>query len=233
MLDEKVIALEDGAWLRPHHRPLVALWGVGLNDRAPGLAEWERLIRFFKEQGCAVMLGVPDGWRELNRDAIGDVRLHALIAMADVVSPWAVGRFGTPEDAAGRVATRLVPDLEWCGERGLGYLPVVFPGFSWQNLEKSRGREAKLDAIPRLGGRFLWSQLVAAKRAGARSVYVAMFDELDEATAIFKLTQDPPVGASRFVAEPGVAGDQYLWLSGQGGRLLRGEIPVTDEMPVR
>ena len=233
MLDEKVIAFEDGAWLRPHHRPLVALWGVGLNDRAPGLAEWERLIRFFKEEGCAVMLGVPDGWRELNRDSIGDVRLHALIAMADVVSPWAVGRFGTPEDAAGRVGTRLVPDVEWCGERGLGYLPVVFPGFSWQNLEKSRGREAKLDAIPRLGGRFLWSQLVAAKRAGARSVYVAMFDEQDEATAIFKVTQDPPVGASRFVAEPGVAGDQYLWLSGQGGRLLRGEIPVTDEMPDR
>lgn len=50
-----------------------------------------------------------------------------------------------------------------------------------------------LNAIPRLQGRFFWSQITAAKRAGADMLYVAMFDEVDEGTAIFKVTNDPPV----------------------------------------
>ena len=52
------------------------------------------------------------------------------------------------------------PDLAWCRSSGLDYLPVVFPGFSWHNLMAGRGKDAPLDAIPRLGGRFLWSQFV-------------------------------------------------------------------------
>ena len=42
---------------------------------------------------------------------------------------------------------------------------------------------AALDDIPRCGGRFFWSQIVAAKRAGAEMLYVAMFDEVDERPA--------------------------------------------------
>ena len=43
---------------------------------------------------------------------------------------------------------------------------------------------------------------MAVKQAGISSLHPAMFDELDEDTAIFKVTRDPPVGASPFVAEP-------------------------------
>ena len=88
--------------------------------------------------------------------------------------------------------------------------------------------------IPRLGGRFLWSQCVNARRAGARSLYVAMFDEIDEGTAIFKVRNDPPTGASPFVTEPGVPSDHYLWLSGAAGRLLKGELPADSiDLPAR
>ncbi|WP_193214032.1 glycoside hydrolase family 71/99-like protein [Luteolibacter marinus] len=222
----------DPAWLQYRGKPLVALWGLGFNDRPPALAEWETLIRFFREQGCAVMLGVPCYWRSLERDAIADPELHRLVALADLISPWSVGRFATPKEAEDRVEKLLKPDLAWCRERGIGYLPVAFPGFSWTNLQKGRGIEAKFDAIPRLGGRFLWSQAVAAQKAGVRSLYIAMFDEMDEATAIFKTTQDPPTGASRFLREPGVEPDHYLWLTGEIGRLLRGERPDTT-FPVR
>jgi len=56
---------------------------------------------------------------------------------------------------------------------------------------------------------------------------VAMFDEVDEGTAIFKCSNDVPVGAnSRFLTYDGLPGDYYLKLTGQGGKLLRGEIPV-------
>jgi sugar phosphate isomerase/epimerase len=214
-------------------KPLIALWGLGFNDRPPALKEWEALVRQCRDDGLAVMLGVPCYWRTLDRDTIADPKLHEIIALADIVSPWAVGRFGTPQDAAARVDKLLKPDLAWCRERGVDYLPVIFPGFSWQNLQKSRGKEAKFDQIPRLGGKFLWSQAVAAKQAGAKALYVAMFDELDEGTAIFKTTQDPPVGASRFLSEPGVKSDHYLWLTGEIGRMVRGEAAGSGELPVR
>ncbi len=215
----------DPACLRFRGKPLVALWGIGFNDRPAALTEWESLIRFFREAGHAVMLGVPCHWRTLDRDAINDPGLHRIIAMADIISPWAVGRFGAPEQAAARADSLLKPDLAWCGERGIRYLPVAFPGFSWHNLQKSRGRDEKPDAIPRLGGRFLWSQAEAVRKAGLDSIYIAMFDEMDEATAIFKTTRNPPVGASPFLSEPGIAPDHYLRVAGAIGQLLRGEQP--------
>jgi len=142
-----------------------------------------------------------------------------------------VGRFRTPEEAAARTEKLLKPDLAWCREHQLGYLPVIFPGFSWHNLQQARGVEAKMDQTPRLDGKFLWSQAVAAKEAGPRSVYVAMFDEMDEGTAIFKISPNPPVGETKFLTFPGVPPDHYLWLTGQVGRLMRGEI--SEGMPVR
>lgn len=235
LITEKRIDIQDAAYFKHHGRPLVVLWGLGFNDRAPMLDEWSRLISFLRDDpefgGCAIMLGVPYYWRTLDHDCIKDPKLHELIAKADIVSPWAVGRLGTPQDAANRVEKTLKPDVAWCAERKIDYLPVIFPGFSWQNLSKSRGQEAKFNAIPRLGGRFLWSQALAAKQSGAQMLYVAMFDELDEGTAIFKTENHPPVGASPFLAEPDLPNDHYLWLTGMLGRLLRGE--TGDEMPKR
>ena len=118
-------------------------------------------------------------------------------------------------------------------ENGLDYLPGAFPGFSWQNLMKTRGKEAKFNQIPRAGGQFLWSQAVASKRAGAKMLYIAMFDEIDEATAIFKVSNDPPTGETPFLTYESLPSDHYMWLTGQIAKMLRGEIPATDEMPKR
>ena len=64
-------------------------------------------------------------------------------------------------------------------------------------------------------------------------IYQAMFDEMDEGTAIFKCTNDPPEGASRFVTLEGLPSDHYLWLTGLGGRLLRGEVKASELPPLR
>lgn len=235
LITEKRLDSKGSSYFKHHGKPLVALWGLGFNDRAPMLEEWARLISFLRDDpefgGCAIMLGVPYYWRTLDHDCIKAPQLHALIARADIVSPWAVGRYGTPQDATSREDKILKPDIAWCAEHKVDFLPVLFPGFSWTNLSKSRNQEAKFDAIPRLGGQFLWSQATAAKRAGAQMLYVAMFDELDEGTAIFKTDNHPPVGESRFLAEPQLPNDHYLWLTGMLGKLLRGE--TTDAMPKR
>lgn len=230
MLRDEMKITEDAAYLRHEGRPVVAVWGVGFNDdRKYTLAECRELVTRLKADGCTVMLGVPTGWRELHRDSIPDPALHDVLKLADVISPWTIGRYRNPKEVERHTANVTKPDLAWCQAQSLDYLPVVFPGFSWHNMNP----EAPLDAIPRLKGEFLWSQFVAAKSAGASMIYVAMFDEVDEATAIFKCTNTPPVGSSPFLTYEGLPSDHYLWLTGQGGRLLRDELPVQESLPAR
>lgn len=224
----------DAAYLRHRGKPVVAVWGIGFNDRrAYTLAECDRLIEFLKEDpeygGNTVLVGVPTGWRTLDRDAVADPALHATLAKADVISPWTVGRYRSPEEAALHAERDWKADVAWCGERGKDYLPVAFPGFSWHNLRP----DFPTDQIPRRKGAFLWSQFAAAKRAAAGMLYVAMFDEIDEGTAVFKCATDPPAGECRFLDLEGLPSDHYLWLCGQGGRLLRRDLPVTDLPPRR
>ncbi len=218
----------DAASLQFAGKPLVAVWGIGFKDgRDYTLEECRDLVAALKADGCAVLCGVPTGWRTLDRDAVADPLLHEIVGLCDIVCPWTVGRYRTPEEATRHAERVWRADLAWCRERGIGYLPVVFPGFSWHNL-----KGGALDQIPRLGGRFLWSQAVGAKRAGAEGAYVAMFDEVDEGTAIFKCIDPPtPELAKRFVGLEGLPSDHYLRLTGEIGRLLRGERPASDDPP--
>ena len=170
------------------------------------------------------MLGVPYGWLEQNRDAVKDPKLHEILQLADVISPWSVGRYQNTGEMTRKLVARQSADLAWCKQNGITYLPVLFPGFSWKNL-----KGGELGAIPREKGKFLWKQFVATAAAGNDAAYIAMFDEIDEATAIFKCTNDPPVGVSQFLTCEGLPSDHYLWLCQEGKRLLNGGLPLRDK----
>lgn len=221
---------DDPAYFRHRGKPVVTVWGIGFSDRhgpdSYSLADCRKLVQFLKSDpqagGCTVMLGVPAYWLNLKADAVADPVLHEIIALADLVSPWTVGRYGDLAGVARHATKCLSPDLAWCRSRGLDYMPVVYPGFSWYNMHGGQ-----LNQVPRLQGDFLWAQVLAAKTAGAEMLYVAMFDEVDEGTAIFKCVNTVPEGEpSRFVGyEVGVAPDHYLKLAGKAGKVLRGELP--------
>lgn len=228
ILRKQMAITKDSAYLNHRGKPVVAVWGIGFSDgRDYTLAECRRLVEFLKNDGCTVMVGVPTNWRELKGDAVKDPALLEIIAMADIVSPWTVGRYSNPAGAAKYAETTLKPDLAWCNQRGTDFLPVVFPGFSWHNMYAS----GPSDQIPRLQGKFLWSQFREAKQAGVSMVYVAMFDEVDEGTAIFKCANEVPVGQkSKFVTFEGLPSDFYLKLVGTGTKLIRGEISLKDKL---
>lgn len=238
LVDEKKIR-GDRQYLRHRDKPLVAVWGVGFSDgRNYSLAECKELVEFLKNDpvygGNAIMLGVPYWWRLLERDAVSDPQFHRLLEQVDIVSPWSIGRNRDLQQVRSREAEPLQKDLEWLKSHNVDYMPVIYPGFSWFNLEQARGSNSGVfNQVPRLGGQFLWEQAAAAKRAGAQSLYVAMFDEIDEGTAIFKVTNDPPIGANPFLTYEDLPSDHYLWLTGQIGRLLRGEISSENTMPKR
>ena len=223
----KLVSRNNNHYVYHHGKPLVAVWGIGFNDRRKyGYEQVKKIIDFLKSEGCSILVGVPTHWRTLTIDAVSDTRLLELVKQADIVHPWLVGRFDNNTYEPYRKS--IEEDIKWCKANGKDYMPVLFPGFSWHNMKK----DAPQNMISRLGGRFFWKQVKGAVDAGAESLYLAMFDEIDEGTAFFKCTNTPPVGESSFITYEGEAPDHYLWLAGEAAKYLRGELR-SSRMPVR
>lgn len=228
-----------------HHngKPVVAIWGLGFPDRPYNIRniDIERVLDFFKNDpeygGCAIMLGVPTFWRDLNADCIKDDYLHEIIKQCDIVMPWMVQRFSPLlHNDMDRYRDVILEDIEWCRENNVDYVPCVYPGFSWHNLSRFEFPDdvKPIASIPRQGGRFYWQQIYTALNAGADKLYVAMFDEVNEGTAIFKCTDNPPVSSiAKFIGMDGLPSDHYLWLTGEAAKMLRNEKSLLFEMPKR
>ena len=107
-------------------------------------------------------------------------------------------------------------------------MPVIWPGFSWDNLKQLAPGTSK---IPRLGGELFWNQFYVAATNGLDMAYIGMFDEVDEATAIFKVSNTPPT-QGYFVTYDGLPTDWYLRLAAEGTKVLTGERPNTPTIPI-
>jgi hypothetical protein len=207
------------SYLYHHGKPLVAVWGIGFNDnRRYGFDEAETIIEGLRERGYSILIGVPTHWRDLESDTLPDKRLHDLILRCDIVMPWFVGRY--TETTYPKYHSLIRKDMRWARQHDIDYAPLCYPGFSWANMQR-RGKGLQ---IPRHGGKFFQDQLDYCIKAGAKMLYIAMFDEIDEGTAIFKIAREVPVSAPRseFVPlEEGVPSDRYLRLVGEAARRLK------------
>jgi hypothetical protein len=210
-----------------HHRgkPVVAVWGLGVIDRSVSAADAAEIIRFFKEDAKVTLVGgVPAKWRTLRGDSHTEPEWAAVYRSFDVLSPWTVGRYRNPAEAEAFAREVTTSDIAEARKNGQEYMPVIFPGFSWHNLQ---GGAAPLDQIPRRCGAFYQAQVDAALTAGATMLYTAMFDELDEGTAILKLEQkasELPSGAELLIPDRdgcNAGNDLYLHLAGEATRALR------------
>ena len=245
LVDSLKVTNQKGTKTYLFHRekPLVVIWGIGFPDRPYNIRKigLERLIDFFKNDpkygGCSVMLGVPTFWRDLNADCVNDPYLHDIIKRADTIMPWMVQQFSPLlHNDMDRYRDVILGDMKWCKANNIDYVPCVCPGFSWHNLSRFEFPDdvKPSGSIPRQGGRFYWQQISTALLAGADMLYVAMFDEVNEGTAIFKCTDNPPISnIAKFVNMDGKPSDQYLWLTGQAAKMLRKEIPLSIKLPVR
>jgi hypothetical protein len=141
------------------------------------------LINFLKSRGCYVIGGVPTNWRTES----GDSKPGFLEAYKtyDMVSPWTPGRYKNISGCDSHKTNYLIPDKAFCSANNLGYLPVLFPGFSW-----STWNIGTPNSIPRIAGEFLWRQAYNIRSTGIKQMYFAMFDEYDEGTAIMKAATD-------------------------------------------
>lgn len=215
-LVQEMKILETPAYIRHRGKPVVTLWGYGFDHRGFDAEAARELFEFIKspEGGeCTIMLGVDNKWRDYIPE-----KLELIDEFCEIISPWNVGRFGTIEGAQEHYAEYFPGDIAYCEENDKDYYPVIYPGFSWTNL---RDGKTQLNAIPRQGGKFAWAQAKLVEKYGLDMIYLAMFDEVDEGTAWFKVSNHPPVGM--FATYEGYPSDHYLTIAGEIGKMMRGE----------
>jgi len=230
-LCDKVRIREDSRYLHHQGKPVVLLWGLGFKDRPWTPEQGKALIEFFKNDpqygGAYLIGGVDPHWRTLGGDARPDPAWNSVYRMFDSISPWDAGRY---RDAAGMDRIRAgcwEGDLAELKPLGIGYMPTAFPGFSWDNLQR---QSPGTTMIPRQKGEFYWRQFAIFKQLGIRSVFVGMFDEVNEGTAVYKVANQTPVG-QYFVTSDDLPTDWYLRLTGAATRMIRGETPLSLNIP--
>lgn len=213
----------SSAYAKQNGKPVVCIWGFGFNDENHtwSAAVCLDVINWFKSQGCYVIGGVPTHWRTQDSDSRPNF-LDTYKAF-NMLSPWMVGRIGNAGDSDNFYNTVNVPDQAYCNANGIDYQPCVLPG--------------DLQEHQRAHGDFMWRQFYNMKRVGAQGIYISMFDEYNEGNQIAKTAESAafiPAG-SNFVTlnEDGVAcsADYYLRLTGDGGKMLKGLIPLTATRP--
>lgn len=221
--EEKIT--QDKNYLHHQGQPVLFVWGFFSDRFSPAIAN--RLIDELKKDGpyqVTLVGGCQWYWRREK-----DAEWAQVFRRFDVLSPWNVGNTAMIEGKKQAATDYWRDDLAAVIAAKKEYLPVIYPGFGWRNL---KGEGAARNDIPRLGGDFFWRQFHVAAELKLQMAYVAMFDEVDEATAIFKVTNDPP-SPGKFQTYEGLPPDWYLRLTGAGTKLLRGEIPNQRELPIK
>lgn len=229
------------AYARVGNKPVVEVWGPGFTDNHPGTAaETIALIDFLKSRGCFVIGGTPTYWRTNNRDAKGPTQplpanqesFENVYVKYDMISPWMPGRFKDNAGADNQLIT-MMADKVYCDARNIKYLPVIFPGFAWSQWNPGSPNDA-----PRNAGELMWRQAKNIKSLGVSSMYFAMFDELDEGTAIMKAATDwSMIPTDQYFLTTSADGiwcssDFQLRVAGAAIELLKGTRPATTNIPV-
>jgi len=226
-------------YLHQNGLPVVEIWGMGVEGSSQvSAAQAQAVIDYFHNADppyqAFVIGGVGSYWRTGTRDGKAGEDWAAVYRSFDMINPWAVGRYSRNSEADVYRGEVIEPDLLETQNLGIGYMPVIFPGFSWANLMPN----SPTNQIPRRCGEFYWRQAYNAIRSGARTIFVAMFDEVDEGTAMFKLVasqEQLPAGGylvSLDVDGCALPSDWYLRLGGETGKMLRGEIPLSAQLPI-
>jgi hypothetical protein len=225
-------------YLRQGGKPVVAIWGLGFTGRPGTPAMAQAIIDSLKNGGdvkyhATVFGGVPAGWRTLSGDSKTEAAWAAVYRSFDMVSPWAVGRFADDAGANNYLNNFIKGDLAEAQTDSISYMPVIFPGFSWKNLNNG-----VLNQIPRRAGNFYWRQVYNAVANGCTMLYGAMFDEVDEGTAMFKLSPSaastPNTGSwvTLDIDGTNLPSDWYLQLASAAGKMLRGETSLSAQIPI-
>jgi hypothetical protein len=181
--------LDDQNYAREGEKPVVFIWGLPFANRNISSDTANSVVDFFRNDpkygGNHVIGGIPANWRTMNAAWQEHFKKY------ESILTW------MPGSHAG--------DFADFRKLGITYYPHVKPGFSWANMKHLPTGDDAVGYVPREGGDSYWRQLTDAAQAGADRLFVGMFDEYDEGTAIMPMSDDPPPTPVR----PGVGATFY------------------------
>ncbi len=233
-----------------HHngKPVIVIYGFGYFNRPTAAqpatpAQAAAAIAFFKSRGLTVVGQTPIFWQLLGLDSLSDPAWTNVYLSYDVISPWFFCCYNTDADVDNGFLARLTSDVNFINANasGVGYMPVVHPGFSFHNEAFNVYSDASGYAYnqePRRGGDLYWRQIYDAISAGTSMIYSANFDELEEGTAMFKMgataARVPTTGGIMALNIDGYSlpSDWYLQLANQASEMLKGQITLTPTIPI-
>lgn len=204
-------------------KPLIGIVSVGQKSAPYTISQAQAIVDGLQEMGFSIMLGVPAYWRSANGDGdvVDDPNITALIKDVDIIMPWFVGAYdydGTvPTTPLGSFTNffnkRIIDDFAAADNYGVDFCPLVFPGFSDRNMHPDHY------VYDRHSGDFYWQQIYKFINQGAEMLYVAMFDEIDEGTAIYKCLRKNEVPSNEY------SSDYYVIF--ENGAYRRSDVPVS------
>jgi hypothetical protein len=215
----------SSAYAKQNGKPVVCIWGFGFSDNNhPWSADvCLDVINWFKNQGCYVIGGVPTWWRTAPANSDSRTGFLDTYKAFNMLSPWMVGRIGNAGESDNFYNSVNVGDQAYCNANGIDYQPCVLPG--------------DLQERQRAHGDFMWRQFYNMVRVGCQGIYISMFDEYNEGNQVAKTAESAswvPAGSGYWALdEDGTAcsADYYLRLTGDGGKMLKGQITLTATRP--
>mmetsp|Transcript_24166 Transcript_24166/g.48507 ORF Transcript_24166/g.48507 Transcript_24166/m.48507 type:complete len:517 (+) Transcript_24166:308-1858(+) len=241
LVDEERIT-QSNRYIRHGGLPVLRIFGIGFKTvNVANIGALAELIDWFQksaESKYRVFLigGVPSRWRDRVNDAREEPEWKGIYDALDGIHPWHVGRWSTTASFETYYSNIISLDASYCASKGVLYMPTMFPGFSWHNMNK----DSPINSIPRLGGNFMWAQAyryVADKKIN--TIWMAQFDEVDEGTAIFKVASrqsDVPVDGKWLTLDAdgqSLPSDWYLSLCGEAQKMLAKKIKLTSKIPIK
>src|SRR5882724_6360366 len=205
-------------------KPVVCLWGVANTTMSD--SNWISTINTFKDLGCYVIGGVLHTWTDNAGGTNGPV-----YNACNCIQPWVIGSVGNMAAVDYAYVHHTVPDMAYCNAHGLDYQKSVAPG--------------GVSDGSRYHGDLMWKQFYDEIRAGSEGIYISMFDEYNEGNQIAKTAEnssrvptDAPAGLNKGLdTDAGntngtpCTSDYYLRLTGDGGKMLKGQIALTSTRP--
>jgi hypothetical protein len=211
------------AYARQGGKPVVCIWGVGYSGH-PGTPQTTmQVITWFQSQGMYVIGGVGNDWRTADGTRWSQAGFGQVFDTLDAISPWMVGVIGDDADSDANLTNYNEGDVTYLHARGKQYQPCVLPG--------------DLSAHQRVHGDFMWHQFYNMIQIGSDGLYISMYDEFNEGNQIAKTAATSasiPAGSTFLTLdEDGTAcsSDYYLRLTGDGDKMLKGEIALTATRP--